>query len=389
MRRSRWLLMTVLALSACVLGCDARKSANPLSPSIAGPIPGVQITPPKLLEPGQGWELRSEDQPLKLIIENASSNGERPLTYVIEVATDNTFVSKVFEREGVAPGTGGRTTLTLPDALASDRAYYWRARAEDGANTGPFATASFSVYTPVFIDAAMPLSPVGGVRLGSRRATFPVRNPPRSGPTGQLFHQVEISTSPSILHTVAIVTVPEQPNQTTFQLAQELDYERAYFWRVRAHDQQTAGPWSAIQTFVGPVEPPPPPPPPPPPAPSPSPGGGPAPGGPCNGSSPLSIVECERNKYGRFMSPTDMVNFLIASARSLNRNGIGGGPFGILRKAGGNQCNGYSCDIICAGNGNAQAQWDVLGDVGGANSPGWGGPHRVQDGIRVDVCEIQ
>lgn len=386
MKRSYRLLTTVLALSGLFLGCEASKSANPLSPSVAGPIPGVQITAPKLLEPGQGWEIRSENAPLKLVIENASSNGERPLTYVIEVATDNTFASKVFGRENVAPGSGGRTTLTLPDALPSDRAYYWRARAEDGANTGPFATASFSIYTPVFIDAAVPLSPVGGAR-SDRRPTFTVRNPVRSGPTGALFHQFEISTSPSILHTVAIVTVPEQPNQTTFQLAQELDYERAYFWRVRSHDQQNNGPWSAVQSFVGPVEPPPPPPPPAPsPAPSPS---GPAPGGPCNFSSPSAIVECERNKYPKSMSATDLMNFLIASARSLNRNAIGGGPFGILRKAGGSNCNGYSCDIICAGQGNNQSQYDVLGDVGGANSPGWGGPHRVPDGIRVDVCEIQ
>lgn len=387
MNYSYRLLTPVLALSALLLGCDARKSANPLSPSVAGPIPGVQITAPKLLEPGQGWQVQSDTQPLKLIIENASSNGERPLTYVIEMATDQTFANKLFAREKVAPGSGGRTTLTLPDALASDRTYHWRARAEDGANTGPFATASFNIFTPVppvVIEAVIPLSPVDGARA-ARRPTFTARNPVRSGPIGQVFHQFEISTSPSIAHTVAVVTVPEQPTQTTFQLAQELDYERAYFWRVRAHDQVNAGPWSAVQAFVGPVEPPPPPPP----TPSPSPGPSPAPSGPCNGSSPSAIVECERNKYARYMSPTDMVNFLIATARSLNRNGIAGGPFGILRKAGGNQCNGYSCDIICAGNGNAQAQWDVLGDVGGANSPGWGGPHRVPDGIRVDVCEIQ
>jgi hypothetical protein len=88
------------------------------------------------------------------------------------------------------------------------------------------------------------------------------------------------------------------------------------------------------------------------------------------------------------MSPSDMVNFLRATARTLNAKGISGGPWGILRKSSGNQCNGWSCDIICSGQGNNQTQYDVLGDVGGTNSPGWDGPHTVPN-IRVDYCEIQ
>src|SRR5919201_6297279 len=73
--------------SALVLGlllvglsaCEAKKSSNPLSPSVAGPIPGVQITAPKLLEPAQGFKLKESQQPIRLLIENASSTGVRPL----------------------------------------------------------------------------------------------------------------------------------------------------------------------------------------------------------------------------------------------------------------------------------------------------------------------
>ena len=88
------------------------------------------------------------------------------------------------------------------------------------------------------------------------------------------------------------------------------------------------------------------------------------------------------------MSHSQMYDLMVAIVQSLNRNGIGGGPFGILRKQSGTNCNGYSCDIICAGQGNGQRQWDVLGDIDGAQSPGWAGPHTVPH-IRVDVCEIQ
>ena len=83
-----------------------------------------------------------------------------------------------------------------------------------------------------------------------------------------------------------------------------------------------------------------------------------------------------------------MVSFLRGVAVDLNANGIGGGPFGVLRKSGGSSCNGYSCDIICSGQGTAQQQWDVLGDMEGAQVPGWGGPKTYPD-IRVDTCEIQ
>jgi hypothetical protein len=86
------------------------------------------------------------------------------------------------------------------------------------------------------------------------------------------------------------------------------------------------------------------------------------------------------------MSSGQLVDFLINTTRSLNRNGIAGGPFGVLRKAAGHNCGGYSCDIVCAGNGGAQRQFDVLSDADGAQIPVWaqvGGP------IRVDICELR
>jgi hypothetical protein len=88
------------------------------------------------------------------------------------------------------------------------------------------------------------------------------------------------------------------------------------------------------------------------------------------------------------MSSSQLLDFERAVARSLNSNGIPEGPFGILRKTGGANCSGFSCDIICAGQGNNQGQWDILGDAEGAQTPAWNGPNRVPN-IRVDVCEIQ
>src|SRR5215212_4926553 len=94
------------AATLALPGCEAQKSSNPLSPSVAGPIAGVQITAPKLVEPGQGFKYKESQQPIKLVIENATTTGVRPLTYIFEVASDSEFTSKVFARSGVPPGDG-------------------------------------------------------------------------------------------------------------------------------------------------------------------------------------------------------------------------------------------------------------------------------------------
>jgi hypothetical protein len=95
-------------------------------------------------------------------------------------------------------------------------------------------------------------------------------------------------------------------------------------------------------------------------------------------------VSCNLDKWGSLRS-SEAVDFLRSTARDLNRAGISGGPFGILVKTGGANCNGYSCDIICSGQGSRQRQWDVLIDSGRGGST-W---REVGPGLAVRPCEIQ
>src|SRR4051812_14989328 len=136
----------LVAATACV---GASKSSNPLSPDIAGPIPGVGITAPQPVNPTVGAQIDTGAQPISLVISNSTTNGVRPLSYTFEVATDSGFTNKVFARDSVPQGDGGRTSVTLADRLQPERGYYWRARAGDGANSseynGPFP---FTVFTP-------------------------------------------------------------------------------------------------------------------------------------------------------------------------------------------------------------------------------------------------
>lgn len=372
------LAFLIIPVSALVLsGCEAAKSATPTSPSVAGPIAGVNISTPAPVAPTQGTTISAKDQPITLTVQNATTNGQRPITYRFEVAVDSEFANKVTSREGIEPGGDGKTSLRLPDALAADRTYFWRAKAVDGANESGYSPAvSFAVVTIAEIQGPTPISPVGGGTTSSQSPEFKVQNAPRSGPTGAISYTFEIALDQAFSSMVAVVTIAEQGGETKFTIAQQLKASTKHYWRVRAFDANVSSPWSVTQSFTTPaavVTPPPTPPP--------------TPGAACNSTNPDTIIKCERGKYGH-MSESQMLDFLRSSAKSLNRNGIGGGPFGILRKSGGSSCGGYSCDIICAGQGTSQRQHDVLGDAEGAQVAGWG-EAKVYPNIRVDVCEIQ
>ena len=146
----------LLALS--LAACDVSKSSHPLSPSVAGPIPGVNITVPKLIDPAVGSKIAVDKQPLTLMVENASTSGVRPISYLFEVATDAAFTNKVFVRDGVTPGADGRTSLRLPDALATGRTLPTGVRGHRMAPTPAIIRPSGNenMFTPIVIDAPSP-----------------------------------------------------------------------------------------------------------------------------------------------------------------------------------------------------------------------------------------
>jgi hypothetical protein len=244
-------------LLGAFLGCAAcgvSKSSNPLSPTVAGPIPGVNITQPRLMTPAQSARIAVDQQPITLAVQNSTSNGVRPLTYVFEVATDINFTNKVFVREGIQPGDNGQTTLRLPDALATGRTYFWRVHAQDGANTGSYsAVGSFDVFTPIIINAPTPVSPVNNTIVDSLHPRFTFSNAPRSGPVGAITYIVELSDTDSFANKIALWMVGEQPNQTNLDSPQDLPASKQIFWHVRAFDPTTAGPFSATAVFQTPA----------------------------------------------------------------------------------------------------------------------------------------
>jgi len=295
--------LSALFLPLVVLAaCQQAKSSNPLSPSIAGPIAGVSISSPKLLEPGSSAQIAVDQQPVGLLIENASTTGVRPVTYIFEIATDAGFTTKVFTQSGVQPGTGGRTTFKVPQTLTAERTYYWRVKADDGANASDYSAAgTFRVYTPVILQAPAPLSPGDGETIAVRRPTLVIRNSLRSGPAGSIQYLFEIARDSGMTDRVLAALVDEAPTQTSYTAPDDLAYATRYYWRAKATDPGHESNFSAVQSLVTPPAPviitP---------APSPSPS--PSPGVPVAGDA-INMAQAQIVN-----SPFDLANWPVTSA---------------------------------------------------------------------------
>jgi hypothetical protein len=282
-------------------GCQVQKSANPLSPAIAGPIEGVVISHPNLLEPGQDWELRTRDQPVTLLIQNADTSGERPLEYSIEIASDAEFKNIVFARTGVDPGGDGFTRLLLPDKLAAGT-YWWRTRAEDGANTGPYSPVkNFQVLAPVVLAPPTPSSPSNGSTINGLVPQFKIKAGERSGVTDDLEYILQVSNNSTFSSIAAIFTQKESWPETRIATGYSFLYSKTYYWRVRAWhtgDGADQSNWSPVFTFRTPAPPVMAPPD------NPNPGPTPSPSNPstCNSSGGSDIASCIEARYPSYLA---------------------------------------------------------------------------------------
>lgn len=369
--------LPVLLVAVCAVGlasCEQSKSASPLSPSLAGPIAGVVISSPAPMQPAAGQKVKDSEQPLTVTFSNADSNSVRPFTLQLQIGADAAFATVVYSQSGIQPAADGLNRVVLPAKLQAGRAYFWRTRADDGANASDWSEpVPFEILQPIVIGVPNPIAPTGGARVTGTTVALRVQNGNSSGPHGLLSYQFQASTTPSFSAMIANIPVPQGNGETSYTVGHPSP-DTLVYWRVRITDGLNEGAWSRVETYRTPAA-----------AAPPSPGPGPTnPGGPCVSSNPEVIVQCERAKFGH-MSHGQMYQFMVNVARSLNANGIGGGPFGILRKTGGANCNGYSCDVLCAGNPGNQRQWDVLGDIDGAQVPMFSGPLPT---IREDVCTV-
>jgi hypothetical protein len=339
----------------------------------------VEITQPKLLEPGQGVKFKDKEQPITLLLENATTSGVRPLKYAFQIAADAGFTNLVFSKQDVPQGENGRTSLRLQDKLQLGRTYYWRAWAYDGANTGQMAASrSFDVYPPATLNAPTPLSPASGSTLTSTSPALTVGNAGRSGPVGNVSYYFQVSATSSFSQIVAQnANQPENLAGQTVWVPGGLNFGSTYYWRARGSDGEVTGDWSATWSFTTS-------------APAPVPPTPPPSGGSCSSlaSNPEQVVACRRAQYGSRLSPGEAPGLLRAIAGDLN-TGTGSSTYGLLIKTSGNNCSGFACDIICSRSGD---HWDVFADgpdagagYSGVASPTW----NYKGTISPSSCDVR
>ena len=188
--------MLLLALG----GCQTSKSSTPTAPTVAGPIPGRQhLSAPVLLEPAQGFKFKENEQPIRLVVQNATSNGVRSADLHLRgVRRLETSAPRSSAARTSRPAT--TTTSVQIDRLEIGRAYYWRAWAEDGANTGATATAGFEIHpkpavTPPVADRARSTTSRSS---DARRPTLTVGNANFVGPVGHLAYEFQVATRPGV-----------------------------------------------------------------------------------------------------------------------------------------------------------------------------------------------
>ena len=245
--------LSALAAISCLVACEAAKSSNPTAPTVAGPIPGVQITAPLPLEPSAGTTIEFSSEPPTLLIQNPGTSGVRTLWLQLEISTDAGFSQLIHQADQIQPGEGGRTSYRMPEPLGAGYTYYWRTRASDGANTGPYSQISnFNVVPPVIIETPLPAEPSGNIN--TNKPDFKARNATISGTTGVVY-RFQVSQQSNFSQTVAVLTAPPAANGLTVVSMGELPYNTTFYWRVWATDGSKESPMSPTMSFKTPAPP--------------------------------------------------------------------------------------------------------------------------------------
>lgn len=216
------------------------------------------------------------------------------------------------------------------------------------AGAAPVETGAGPDGSTLKASAPVPLSPVGGVEISDLDPDLVITN---ASPTFvsdlPLAYVFEVFGDKGNLAYRSNPIPAGASGRTTHEIVGDLRQNEVHTWRAYAVYQGQRGPMSGTASFKTFDRF----------------------GVPCSGSE-QAIVACRKAQYG-FIPHGLLHEFLERVAHDLNRGGHEHAPYGRLVKTVGNNCHGYSCDIICSGQGNGQRQWDVLIDEDALQGPVW------------------
>jgi hypothetical protein len=207
------------------------------------------------------------------------------------------------------------------------------------------------------------LSPAGGIELEDLSPVLTIANAaPQYVPDLPLSYIFEVLNSANQVVYRSATVAAGSGGQTAHEVNLNLNVNEVHTWRAWAVYQGLSGPTSAAGSFKTSENN--------------------KYGVSCaHHGTPIAIVACRAAQHGG-MDHEETIQFLKEVAYDLNKAVFTDkGGWGILIKTVGNNCHGYSCDIICEGNGPDQNQYDVLIDE---VIPKWG---EVSE-VTVRTCEF-
>jgi hypothetical protein len=256
------------------------------------------------------------------------------------------------------------TRFLLPGKLPTGRTYYWRAKADDGANTSGWSPVwNFEALPPIVIGTPEPRFPIANERVATNAPELSAGNAPATGPINELSYNFQVSEQPDFATVVWDLWIQPGPGETKYAIPPLPAWDRTFYWRVRAWDPELTGAWSRVETFRSPL--------PPvvlPPAPGPS--------GPIGNWEECGqftgdkerLVQCVHSAVNPGRSVEDAFEVTKRVAWLLRGEGAG-----LLIKNGGEnivswQGRSFSAGRICYPDGHI---WKVLSDIPGTNGPSW------------------
>ena len=181
-----------------------------------------------------------------LVVGNATDPENDVLIYTFELYLDEGLTELALATAGI-PETSATTSFTPTDDLIEDATYFWRARANDGSLDGEWmAVATFRVNTANHApNAPTPVEPIGGsVATLTPELVVTSAIDPEGDP---ITHTFQIDVTDSFDSPARQESLPL--DNVRFTPPAPLGENAVYFWRARAADAVSAGPWSTVATF--------------------------------------------------------------------------------------------------------------------------------------------
>ena len=226
-----------LAVAVAFTGCEATKSSNPLAPTVAGPIPGVNITAPAVVDPSSGAKIPMDKQPITLTVVNASTIGRSAAQLRVRCRDGRRLHEQgLFARRHHA---GRRAHQPAPARCARDRPQLLLARARAGRRE----------HRPLYrADQLQRLHAGRHRRAGPDRAAGELHSRRASGRRSSSETRLDRAGRRDLLSnriggqraasptSWCVWTQGEQPTQTSLAPRSISRSASVYFWHARAFD---------------------------------------------------------------------------------------------------------------------------------------------------------